>query len=206
MRVLLLVGLLVIVPALEAGKYNPTRDLGDAAPAWKDLPGTDGKKHSFSDLKDKDFVLVVFHSCSCPVAEDYERRVIDLAAKYGGEKGRLAVVAINVSKLEEDRLPAMKARAEQNGFTFPYLFDESQQIAKEYGALWTPEFFLLDKDRKIVFMGGMDDSSNVETIKHRYLEPAIEALLSGGLPDVAEAPAIGCRIRFERVRRKPAEE
>lgn len=189
-------------PLLQAGKYNAVLDIGDPAPAWNDLPGVDGKTHSLSDLKDKEFVVVVFHSCSCDVAEEYEGRIKAYARKYGGNEGRVAVVAINVSKDEEDRLPAMKKRAKEHAFNFSYLFDESQKTAREFGALWTPEFFVLNREREVVYMGGLDDRSAIRFVKHRYLEEATAALLSGKQPEVQETPAIGCRINLERKRRK----
>ena len=193
----------------NAGKYNSKLDIGDPAPVWKDLPGVDGNTHSLVDLKEKDFVVVFFHSCSCDVAEEYEPRIKDFSDKFAGPEGKVAVVAINVSKLAEDRLPAMKERAEKHEFNFSYLFDESQQIAREYGAVWTPEFFILDRERKIAYMGGIDDTSAIEFVKHHYLEDAVQALLKGETPEVRETPPIGCRIRFERQRRRaprPAKE
>lgn len=199
---LTLLSVAVLNQSLTAGKYNAVRDIGDPAPAWKNLPGVDGKTHSLSDLKDKELVVVVFHSCSCDVAEAYEDRMKAFTAKYAGKDGRVAVVAINVSQEEEDRLPAMKTRAKQHEFNFPYLFDESQQTAREFGALWTPEFFILNKERKIAYMGGLDDRSAIRLVKHRYLEEATDALLAGKLPKIQEAPAIGCRIRVKRERRR----
>lgn len=203
MRIACTVLLLLIVSGapLNAGKFNPKLNVGDAGPVWKDLPGVDGKTHSLGDLKQSEFVVVFFHSCSCPVAEDYEQRIIDFTDKYAQDASRVSVVGINVSKLEEDRLPAMKERAEKKKFNFPYLFDESQQIAKQYGAAWTPEFFILNRDREVVYMGGFDDSSNVDRVKKNYLAPAMDSLLAGKAPETAESPAIGCRIRFERKRR-----
>ena len=153
-------GSLCSLRVAEAGKYNETLNIGDPVPAWKDLPGVDGKTHSLADLKDKDVVILVFTCNSCPVATDYEDRIIALAKKYAGADAKAALVAINVNKIDEDRLPKMKERSDAKGFPFPYLFDESQQIAKSYGAITTPEFFVLDRDRKVVYMGGMDDNSN----------------------------------------------
>ena len=99
-------------------------------------------------------------------------------------------------------MPAMRERAEAKGFDFPYLIDETQQIGRDFGANFTPEFFVLDKDRKIAYMGGMDDSSLADMVKKKFLEPAVEAVLAGKTPETAEEPAIGCRIRYERQRRK----
>ncbi len=194
---------LQIVSPAGAGKYNAVLDIGDEAPAWKDLEGVDGKRHALADLVDKQVVVVVFTCNSCPVATDYEDRIMAFSKKYAGADGKVGLVAINVNRLPEDRLPKMRERAEARGFDFPYLYDESQQIGRQFGAAFTPEFFVLDKDRKVVYMGGMDDSSNPETVKQHFLEPAVEAALRGEAPETAEAPAIGCRVRYQRERRKP---
>lgn len=186
--------------AVSAGEYNETLSVGDRAPAWKDLPGTDGKKHSLADL-DAELVAVVFTCNSCPVATDYEDRIIALAKQHAADPKKFAIVAINVNRVAEDSLPKMKERAEQKGFPFTYLFDESQQIAKDFGAAFTPEFFLLDKDRRVVYMGGMDDNSNPKLVKKQFLEDAIEAVSAGKAPPVKETVAIGCRVRYVRQRK-----
>jgi peroxiredoxin len=173
-----------------------TVKIGGAAPAWTRLPGVDGKTHSLADLKDKEIIVLIFTCNSCPVAEDYEERIVAFTKKYGGP--RVAVVAVNVNLIPEDRLPRMKERAAEKGFNFPYLYDESQQLAKDYGALYTPEFFVLDKARKLAYMGAMDDKSNPKTAKENYLERAVEALLRGESPAPAETRARGCRIRYAR--------
>jgi peroxiredoxin len=189
----------------SAGKYNAVLNIGDAAPAWKDLPGVDGKSHSLADLTGKDVVVVVFTCNSCPVATDYEDRIIAFSKKYAGPAGKVGLVAVCVNTVAEDKLPKLKERAEAKGFDFPYLYDESQAIGKAFGAAFTPEFFVLDKDRKVVFMGGMDDSSSVDMVKNHYLEPAVQAALAGKSVEVAEVPAIGCRVRYARQRRAAKE-
>jgi peroxiredoxin len=185
-----------------AGKYNPVLKIGDKAPAWTDLEGVDGKRHALSDLADKELVVVVFTCNSCPVATDYEDRILGFSKKFAGPSGKVGLVAINVNTLPEDRLPKMKERAEAKGFDFPYLYDETQQIGKAFGAAFTPEFFVLDRQRAVVYMGGMDDSSQTDMVKNNYLEPAVEAVLAGRSPKVTEAPAIGCRVRYARERRE----
>lgn len=202
-RVILSLVILVASAALaEAGKYNEVLSIGDAAPAWKELEGVDGKRHALSDLADKEVVVVVFTCNSCPVATDYEDRILAFSKKFAGPKGKVGLVAINVNKIAEDQLPKMRERAEAKGFDFPYLYDATQQIGRAFGANFTPEFFVLDRDRKVVFMGGMDDSSQADMVKANFLVPAVEAVLAGKPPETAEAPAIGCRVRYERERRK----
>lgn len=184
---------------LPAGEFNETMNIGDAAPAWVDLPGVDEKKHSLADLKDKPLVVVVFLCNSCLVSNDYEERINTFAKKHAES---ISVVAINVNTIPADRLPKMQERAKEKKYVFPYLYDESQKIAKAYGAAFTPEFFLLNKERKVVFMGGMDDNSDPELVKLQHLEAAVEAVMKGAKPPTTETVSIGCRIRYASERRK----
>ncbi len=189
----------LLAPAASAGEFNPVLDIKDPAPKWAALPATDGEKYSFDNFKDKDVLVVVFTCNSCPYAVDYEDRLIAFAKKIKGTS--VGLVAINVNKVEEDLLPAMKERAKEKGFNFPYLFDETQEIAKRYGAGYTPEFFVLNKERRVVYMGSMDDSPDAAKVKVRYVDLAVEAAMEGKLPAKQETVAIGCRIRIERSRR-----
>lgn len=199
--------LLASAPA-RGGEFNPVLNPGDAAPLWKDLPGTDGRLHSLADLKSDRPVLLVFTCNSCPVARDYEERIIAFAKAHAGE---VSVVAVNVNNVPEDSLEKMKERAAAMQFPYPYLYDQSQKIAKDYGAQGTPEFFLLSRadkpasndagGRKVLYMGAMDDNSETSRITRRYLDDAVQAALKGSPPAVAETYATGCRIRFERERR-----
>ena len=192
--------LCLLSSAAPAGQFNTVMEIGATAPAWTDLPGTDGHDHSYESVADANVVVVAFTCNSCPYALDVEDRLMELVKRFDGRG--VAVVAINVNTVEEDKLPAMKERAKEKGFTFPYLWDESQQIAKDYGAKYTPEFFVLGKDRKLVYMGSLDDSPAGDKISKHYVVDAIESTLAERSVEVAETVPIGCRIRFERQRRK----
>jgi len=194
--------LLAAFTAAVAGEFNPVMDIGKTAPAWKNLPGVDGKQHSLADLDEKKVVVVVFTCNSCPYAVDYEDRIVAFAKEHAAADSPVALVAINVNTVEEDLLPAMKERAEAKGFTFPYLFDESQQIARDYGAGYTPEIFVLDSARKIVYMGSLDDAPDPTKVKEHYVADAVKAALAGKPAPTPETFAIGCTIRFERRRRR----
>ena len=185
----------------SAGEYNPVLSIGDPAPAWKNLPDVNGKLHSLADLRDSQMVVVAFTCNSCPYSVDYEDRLIQLARELK-MRGDTAVVAINVNRVPEDLPDQMKQRAEEKGFNFPYLYDESQEIARRYGATRTPEWFLLDKDRKIVYMGAMDDNADVSKVKSKHLQEAIAAVRAGKPVEFAETPPIGCAIRYVRTRRR----
>ena len=183
-----------------AGKYNTVLEVGGAAPVWESLPGIDDQKHSYESVKEAQAVVVVFTCNSCPYAVDVEDRLNALRKRF--DPNKVAVVAINVNKVEEDRLPAMKERAKEKGFEFTYLWDESQKIGKAFGAKFTPEFFVLNKDRKVVYMGAFDDSPTGDQVSKTYVVDAVEAVLSGGKVEIAETPPIGCLIRYERERRR----
>ena len=192
-----LLALALLPAAATAGEFNKKLNIGDAAPAWKDLPGTDGKKHSLADHKDKDLVVLVFTCNSCACSVEYEDRIIAFAQKY---KDKVAVVAVNVNTIPDDRLDAMTKRAARKKFPFEYLYDESQKIARDYGATWTPEFFVLTRDRKVAYMGSMDDRTKADDVKDKYLESAVDAVLKGEKPAKAETPGRGCLIRYKRAR------
>jgi peroxiredoxin len=191
--------ILIAGHSVIAGEFNEVLSIGDAAPVWKELPGTDGKSHSLSDLKDKKIVVVVFTCASCPTAVDYEKRIGDLAAQFADQS--VAVVPICVNQVKQDRLDALTERVKKQKLGFHYLYDESQKIAKDFGAVFTPEFFVLNQDRKVVYMGALDDSSNPENVKEKWLEQAITATLAGKNPDTAETIARGCRVRWARERK-----
>lgn len=183
----------------NAGEFNKVLSIGDAVPEWTELIGVDDAKHSMNDLRDQKILVVVFTCNSCPYAVDIEDRLIALDRKYSDQG--ISVVAINVNKVEEDLLEPMKERAEEKGFSFPYLFDETQEIAKAFGALRTPEFYVIDQHRKIAYMGALDDSPDGRKVTQTHVSNAIDALLAGETPKVSETVPIGCLIRFERKRR-----
>lgn len=189
---------IAVAPSATAGEYNTVLNIGDAAPAWSKLPGADGKEHSLADLADKKAVVLVFTCLSCPTAVDYEQRIDKLRKKYG-PKG-VEVVAVCVNKVKADNLEAITARVKEKQLGFPYLYDESQKIAKDYGAIFTPEFYVLDGDRKIAYMGALDDKTEADAVEKRYVQDALDAVLAGKPAPQGEVIARGCRIRYVRER------
>ena len=177
-----------------AAKFNRVMDIGKQAPAWKDLRGTDGKLHSLSDLKKAKAVVVVFTCNHCPVAQAYENRLIKLAQEC--RKKGVETVAISVSRYEADNFESMKKRATDKKYPFHYLQDTSQKSGKDYGALWTPNVFLLDSKRRIAYMGGLDDSMYPEKVQKRFLQDAIDAVLEGNTVEIGETKPVGCQIDY----------
>jgi peroxiredoxin len=201
LRILTIIATLVLAMPLGAGTYNKQLNIGDAAPDWKGLVGTDDQKHSLADLADKQVIVVCFTCNTCPYAVDYEDRLIALAKRFAADGNKCALVAINANKVKDDLLPAMQDRAKAKGFNFPYLHDETQQVAKSYGATFTPEFVVLNKDRKVVYLGAMDDGPDGKQVTKRYLDDAVAAALTGKSPEVAETPAVGCAVRYVKERK-----
>jgi peroxiredoxin len=201
------VALTLVVAALLgspawAGKYNRALSIGDAAPEWKDLPGTDGERYSLADLAKYDVVVIAFTCNTCEYSIDYEERLQALHKQLSAG-GRAVLVAINPNQIKEDLLPAMKERAETRGLDYLYLHDDTQEVAKSYGATWTPEFVVLNKDRKVVYLGAMDDNPELKKEQTtKYVEAAVAAALDGKTPEVAETPGVGCLVRYVRERRK----
>ena len=184
---------LTVFQGIEAGKYNRVVDIGDKPQGWEQLPGTDGKEHALADLTDAKAVAVIFTCNDCPVAIAYQDRIKQLAKDYGDQG--LQVVAINVNKGES--IFGMKLRAKAEDFQFPYLYDESQETAKSYGAVCTPHVFLLDGKRAIAYMGAFDDNwQKPAAVSKKYLEDAVIAVLDGKSPEVAESKQVGCAIRW----------
>jgi peroxiredoxin len=183
------------------GTYNKQLSIGDSAPTWSDLVGTDGQKHALAEFSGKEVLVVCFTCNTCPYAVDYEDRLISLAKKFASEGDKCGLIAINANKVKDDLLPAMEERAKSKGFNFPYLHDESQQVAKSYGATFTPEFVVLNKDRKVVYLGAMDDSPDGKKITKRYVEDAVAAAIAGQKPEITETPAVGCAVRYVRERK-----
>ena len=175
--------------------------IGDEAPSWTDLVGTDDKKHSLADLKDKQVVVVCFTCNSCPYSVDYEDRMIEFHRKFNERKEGIALIAVNANLKPAERLDRMKERAKAKEFPFPYLMDETQKVAASYGANFTPEFFVLNQDRRIVYMGAMDDRTKADKVEQRFVELAVEAALKNELPATTTNPARGCSIPYKRVRR-----
>jgi peroxiredoxin len=185
-------------PAHAQGKFNRKLTIGDRCPTFRDLPGIDGKAHSFADLKDKDVMVLAIITNHCAIAISYEKRIIDFVKKHAGPESKVGFVAINVNTQEIDRLPKMIERATDKGFNFTYLFDESQKIATELGATVTPEFFVLNKERRIVYMGALDDNNLEKAARTNYLEAAVEAALKGETPAVAETMPRGCVVTYAK--------
>jgi thiol-disulfide isomerase/thioredoxin len=163
------------------------------------LKGTDGKTHSLESVAGTKGTAVIFTCNECPYAKGYENRLIALAKDYQA-KG-IGFVAINSNDptiVPGDGFEFMVKRAMDKSFPYPYLFDETQEIAKAYGARVTPHIFLLDSNGKLVYRGRIDDSLEEGKIKERDLSAALQAIVSGKPIKVAETKAFGCGVKYAK--------
>lgn len=193
---------LLFVLAAVASAFMPASTgykVGDTARDFS-LKNVDGKMVSLSGIKDVKGYIVVFTCNACPYAKAYEDRIIALNKKYATLG--YPVVAINAN--DKDVQPAdsydnMQKRAKEKNYGFPYLYDESQEIAKTYGATRTPHVFVLDQNRVVKYIGAIDDNSEEpDQVKEKYVENAIEALRAGKEVAVKETKAIGCSIKWKQ--------
>ena len=173
--------------------------LGTTAPDFS-LADTEGNIVSMNDFKDAPALLVVFMCNHCPFVKHILKGMVELVKKYQ-QKG-VAVVGINsndVDSFPEDRPEMMAKVAKETGFTFPYLYDQTQEAAKAYHAACTPDFFLFDKKRKLVYRGQMDDSrpGNNIPVTGIDLRAALDAVLAGGKVSDKQKPSIGCNIKWK---------
>ncbi len=172
--------------------------LGSSAPAFS-LPDTDGRAVHLSDFDGKP-LLVIFLCNHCPYVKHLANDLAQVTLKYV-QKG-VAVVGISsndVVNYPEDSLPNMRVEKRNRGYAFPYLFDESQDVARAYSAACTPDFFLYDKDRRLVYRGQFDESrpGNGKAITGLDLTLAVEAVVAGKPPVATQKPSMGCNIKWK---------
>lgn len=194
---LLAVATLAVAPwSALAAKFNRKVEIGQAAPEFNGLKGTDGKEYALGDYKDAKALVVVFTSNSCPVAVAYEDRVIDLQKKYADQGVKVLAINCNSNEGAED----VKKRAEEKQTSYAYLKDSTQQSGRDFGATCTPHVFVLDGSRKIAYMGAIDDSMNEDKVTKHYVADALDAVLDGKTPTTTETRQRGCGIRYEEPR------
>lgn len=163
------------------------------------LPAVDGKFYNLSSFDDKKILIVIFSCNHCPYVQAYEDRIIQIQKDF--EKDNMQIVAINSnddSKYPDDSFEEMKKRAADKKFNFPYLRDETQEVAKAYGATHTPQIFLFDANRKLKYEGKIDDNwQEPRKVKSAYLKDAITEVLNGKEVSVPETFSIGCTIKWK---------
>lgn len=174
-------------------------ELGTPAPVFR-LLDTDGNWVTNTDFSSAPGLLVIFLCNHCPYVKHIRAGLADLTREY--QKKGIAIVGINSNDVEnypEDRPEKMKAEKLSAGYVFPYLFDETQEIAKAYDAACTPDFFLFDKSQRLVYRGQLDDSrpGNGKPVTGKDLRNALDAVLAGSIPSPEQIPSVGCNIKWK---------
>ncbi|HSP86840.1 MAG TPA: thioredoxin family protein [Ignavibacteriaceae bacterium] len=172
--------------------------IGSPAPDFN-LPATDGKNYSLNSFKESTVLIIIFSCNHCPYVQAYEDRIIKLQEEYKDKSA--SIVAINsndTANYPDDSFEHMVERAKQKNFNFPYLRDEEQITASAFGATHTPEVFLFNKERRLVYTGKIDDNwKEPEKVRNQYLKNAVEELLKGKEISVPETFSIGCTIKWK---------
>lgn len=204
-RNLFVIFLLLISHSLQAGQYNAVLDIGDSMPVFKELPSTQGDVLSSSDLS-ADVVVLVSLANHCPWVQGMDPGLVALATEF--EDSSVAIVGFAVNDRDDDRFAAMQRHASEFGYNFPYIYDASQNLGRQLGATRTPEYFVFNKERNLVYMGLLTNSpakkSRSGEIRHInglpnifYVKDAITATLAGKSVAQAETRAHGCSVKYK---------
>lgn len=200
MKKMKLIGLIGVVLALVSGK--PVKyELGDAVADFK-LKNVDGKMIALSDYKTGKGAIVIFDCNTCPYSKAYNDRIISLNKKYAAKGFPVITINANDAQMSPgDSFEQMVARAKKKNYDFPYLIDESQVVARAFGATNTPHVFILQKsgnDFKVAYIGTIDNNSRDESAAtKKYVEEAVDALLLGQAVATPNTKAIGCTIKWK---------
>lgn len=180
--------------------------LGTPAPDFSLPDVLSDRTVSLSDFSEKNALLVMFICAHCPYVVHVRPELVRLARDYAGKSvGIVAITSNDAAQYPQDAAEPTAQMARDAGFTFPVLFDESQEVAKEYTAACTPDFFLFGPDRTLVYRGQLDDSRPGRgddrpgrgTLDGRHLRAAIDAVLAGRPVDENQLPSIGCNIKWK---------
>jgi len=199
-RVLIAAVFAVVVALCAAPQARALEELAIGAQgASFTLKGTDGKTHSLESVAGEKGTAVIFTCNECPYAKGYENRLIALAKDYQAKGVGFVAINSNDPKIVPgDGFDFMVKRAKDKELPYPYLFDETQEIAQSYGARVTPHVFLLDAKGKLVYRGRVDDSLEEGKIKDRDFSAALEAVVAGKPVQVAETKAFGCGVKYAK--------
>lgn len=171
-------------------------EIGQPAPAWRYIQGTDEKLHSLSDYKDARLIVVAFLCNKCPCVRGYETRFNRFAEEYGKKGVRFVGFNSTIGSIEN--LPNMQQRAAGGKMKFDYLRDANQQVGRAFGATSTPHVFIIDAERKIVYSGAFDDNRSESLVKKHYVIDAVNALLAGKSVPVERTRQFGCAINYQQ--------
>ncbi|NJL93473.1 MAG: thioredoxin family protein [Anaerolineae bacterium] len=172
--------------------------IGDSALDFE-LRGVDGLLHRLADYADKPALAVIFTCNHCPYVLAWEDRLMALQNEFAWQGFQIVTINANDAiKYPTDDFASMQKHAQEKAFPYPYLHDESQAVARAYGAERTPEIFLFDATRSLRYHGAPDDNyDDPSAVRMPYLRQAVEALLAGSSPEIAQTPPVGCTVKWK---------
>lgn len=178
--------------------YSAMMELRTQAPNFS-LPATDGKTYSLASFADCSALLIVFYCNHCPYAQAVEDRLLRLGHEYIPKGlGMILINSNDASQYPDDSFEAMRLRAEEKVYPFPYAYDESQTVAHAYHAACTPDPFLFDAGQRLFYRGRIDDNwKEPEKVTRQDLRAAIEAVLHGGPMPAEQLASLGCNIKWK---------
>ncbi|MDT8302043.1 MAG: redoxin domain-containing protein, partial [Sedimentisphaerales bacterium] len=205
-QTLTIIAIVLFMAGLSFSAQYQSLQIGQKAPDFN-LPGVDGRNYKLADFADAEVLVIIFHCNHCPTAQAYEGRIKKLAADYKGKGVALVAISPNdplAVRLDElgysdmgDSFEDMKIRAKDMEYNFPYLYDgEDQKVSLAYGPARTPHVYIFDGQRKLRYMGRIDDAEKPHLVKTEDARNAIDALLRGRKVPVEETPTIGCSIKW----------
>ncbi len=182
---------------VEASPEPATLPVGAPGPSFEGLLGTDRRRHGFSTLADREVLVLVFSSNRCPTAKAYAERLNNLQRQYGPRGVQLLAINSNDPHLyPEESYPRMVERAAEDGYTFPYLVDDGQQVAKAFGATCTFHVFVLDRERRLRYEGRFDDARIAERVTSHDLANALDDVLAQRDVRVTTTRPFGCSLDY----------
>lgn len=190
-----LISIVFLLTLISAQSVKKGYDVGDKATDFK-LKNVDGRMVSLADYKDAKGFIIIFDCNTCPYSKAYNDRIIRLNEIYFS-KG-YPLIAINANDGSGDSYDDMVRMAKKKNYKYPFLFDETQEVAKAYGATNTPHVFMLTRELKVAYIGAIDDSArDAEAATKHFVEDAVNALMAGKPVPVTKTKAIGCGIRWK---------
>ena len=174
--------------------------LGTQAPDFNLIDTVSGKMKSLSELKGERATVVMFICNHCPYVKHINRHLVKVAGEYSSKGVSFVAISSNdVENYPEDSPQLMQKTAEEEGYSFPYLYDETQEVAKAYDAACTPDFFVFDKDLKCAYRGQFDDArpKNDKPVTGRDLRAALDDIVTGKPVSIEQVPSIGCNIKWK---------
>lgn len=173
--------------------------LGTKAPSFH-LSSVDGKKYSLDSFQDKKILVIMFICNHCPYVQAVEDRIIALQRDYAAKGVQLIGICSNdPSDYPDDRPAKLLERWKQKEYGFPYLIDETQSVAKDYGAVCTPDIYVFNENRELAYHGRMDDNwQDPSKVQKKELRQVLDQLLAGKKPSSNQQPSMGCSIKWKK--------